>query len=147
MRQKVLLVPGMLSPRALLCPLKRALEADGHEVHLFSSWPTLTVFQYRDLLAQLRTEGPAVVIGHSLGGFITVLAAERRPDLFTAVIGLDPAINGRKVELECPYYEARGVVSRILHVDRADAFRASSWHGTVPLEPGVIKWVRGLLQR
>ena len=147
MKRKVLLVPGMLSPRALLCPLKRALEVDGHEVHLFSSWPTLTVFQYRDLLAQLRAEGPATVIGHSLGGFITVLAAERRPELFTAVIGLDPALNGRKVELEVPYYEARGVASRWLRVDRAGAFRAHTWHGTVPLEPGVIEWVRGLLQQ
>ena len=147
MGRKILLVPGMLSPRALLCPLKRALEADGHEVHLFNSWPTLTVFQYRDLLQQLREEGPAVVIGHSLGGIITVLAAERRPELFEAVIGLDPALNGRKVALEVPYYEARGVFSRLLHVDRAGAFRAHTWHGTVPLEPGVIEWVRGLLQQ
>ena len=147
MSQKVLLVPGMLSPRALLCPLKRALEADGHEVHLFKSWPTITVLQYRDLLRQLRDEGPAVVIGHSLGGFITVLAAERRPELFVAVIGLDPAINGRKVELGVPYFEARGVASRLLHVDRADAFRAWTWHGSVPLEPGVIRWVRELLRR
>lgn len=35
-------------------------------------------------------QGPVVGIGHSLGSFITYWAAQRRPDLFSRVIILDP---------------------------------------------------------
>lgn len=36
--------------------------------------------------------GPVIGVGHSIGGSATLMAAARRPDLFSALILLDPAI-------------------------------------------------------
>ncbi len=147
---RVMLVPGFLSPRALLSPLKARLEESGHNVSLFKGWPTLTVFQYRDLLAQLRDEGPAVVIGHSLGGMIAVLAAERRPDLLKAVIGLDPFIFD-PVDIECPYFEVRGLEYRLCHPREPDGPKALdrllTWapHALVPIDPEVMDYTAELI--
>jgi len=146
---RVMLVPGFLSPRALLSPLEARLEESGHNVSLFKGWPTLTVFQYRDLLAQLRDEGPAVVIGHSLGGMIAVLAAERRPDLLKAVIGLDPFIFD-PVDIECPYFEVRGLEYRLCHPREPDdpaPDRLLTWapHALVPIDPKVMDYTAGLI--
>lgn len=44
--------------------------------------------QAYDLLAVVG-ETPAVLVGHSVGGAIAVLAAERRPDLFPAVFAFE----------------------------------------------------------
>ncbi len=144
-----MLVPGFLSPKAPLSPLEARLEESGHNVSLFKGWPTLTVFQYRDLLAQLRDEGPAVVIGHSLGGMIAVLAAERRPDLLKAVIGLDPFIFDL-VDIECPYFEVRGPEYRLCHPHEPDDLapdRLLTWapHALVPIDPGVMDYTVGLI--
>ena len=147
---RVMLVPGFLSPRALLFPLKARLEEFGHDVSLFEGWPTLTVLQYRGLLAQLRNEGPAVVIGHSLGGMIAVLAAERRPDLFKAVIGLDPFIFN-PVDIECPYFEVRGLEYRLCHLHELNASEPIdgllTWapHALVPIDPVVMAYVADLI--
>ncbi len=47
-----------------------------------------------DLIAFLDAldEGPVVGIGHSLGGITSIRAAVRRPDLFRAIILLEPAL-------------------------------------------------------
>ncbi len=47
-----------------------------------------------DLTAFLeaRSSAPAVAVGHSLGGAVSVIAAARRPDLFSAVVCIDPVI-------------------------------------------------------
>ena len=39
-----------------------------------------------------RAEGPVVAVGHSLGGVLCALAAARDPDLFSALVLLDPVI-------------------------------------------------------
>jgi pimeloyl-ACP methyl ester carboxylesterase len=44
-----------------------------------------------DALAVLEQLGPAVVIGHSLGGAVAVTAAVRRPELVRALVLEDPA--------------------------------------------------------
>lgn len=55
-----------------------------------SNWPHL-----RDQLIhfiEAEAEGPAWLVGHSLGGFLSVLAAARRPDLAAGVVLLDSPI-------------------------------------------------------
>jgi pimeloyl-ACP methyl ester carboxylesterase len=43
-----------------------------------------------DLVASLE-EGPAVLVGHSLGGLIALTAYRRRPDLLAGLVLIDPA--------------------------------------------------------
>lgn len=47
-----------------------------------------------DLIAHLdaRGEGPVIGIGHSMGATITALAASQRPDLFSALVLIEPAM-------------------------------------------------------
>ena len=137
----VILVPGMLSPPQWLHPLRDDLKKAGHTVHMFDCWPTLTVTQYRDLLRQLRKYGTSVVIGHSLGGLLAVLAADRLPELFHGVIGLDSFIWGN-VDLEVPYYEVRGWLGSCAPVVGADELKRTILpHSIVPLVPCIRRWV------
>ena len=39
-----------------------------------------------------RAEGPVIAVGHSLGGVLCALAAARNPELFSALVLLDPVI-------------------------------------------------------
>ncbi len=39
-----------------------------------------------------RANGPVVAVGHSLGGMLVALAAARDPDLFSALVLLDPVV-------------------------------------------------------
>ncbi|WP_163544192.1 alpha/beta fold hydrolase [Occultella kanbiaonis] len=43
------------------------------------------------VLAALESDGPAVLVGHSLGGQVTALAHVARPDLVAAEVVIDPA--------------------------------------------------------
>lgn len=70
----------------------RAIEKFGHDPRypVTSNWPHL-----RDQLIhfiEAEAEGPAWLVGHSLGGFLSVLAAARRPDLAAGVVLLDSPI-------------------------------------------------------
>ena len=87
--------------------LFEAWRAAGYEVHALqkfghdprfpvsSNWPHL-----RDELIHFIDEqvgAPAVLVGHSLGGFVSVLAAARRPDLALGLVLLDsPILSGWK---------------------------------------------------
>jgi pimeloyl-ACP methyl ester carboxylesterase len=55
-------------------------------------WPNL-VDQLIDTIGE-RYRRPVIGVGHSLGGFLSALAAAARPDLFQAVILLDAPILG-----------------------------------------------------
>ncbi len=74
-----------------------AVEKFGHHAAypVTSNWPHL-----RDELihfAERVVDGPAFFVGHSLGGFLSVLAAAKRPDLARGVLLLDsPIISGWK---------------------------------------------------
>lgn len=76
-----------------------AIEKLGHgEAYpVTSNWPHL-----RDELihfAEREAAGPAFFIGHSLGGYLSVLAAAQRPDLARGVVLLDsPIISGWKAQ-------------------------------------------------
>ncbi len=72
-----------------------AVERFGHDPRwpVTSNWPHL-----RDqLIAFIESEAgqPALLVGHSLGGMLSVMAASRRPDLVCGVVLLDsPVIAG-----------------------------------------------------
>jgi len=71
-----------------------AVEKYGHDPKypVTDHWPRL-----RDQLvhfAQARTAEPAFLVGHSLGGFLSVLAAAKRPELARGVLMLDSPIIG-----------------------------------------------------
>jgi pimeloyl-ACP methyl ester carboxylesterase len=72
-----------------------AIEKYGHDPRfpVTSNWPHL-----RDQLIQFiehEVGGPACLVGHSMGGYLSLLAAARRPDLACGVVLLDsPLIAG-----------------------------------------------------
>jgi pimeloyl-ACP methyl ester carboxylesterase len=60
-------------------------------------WHTLV----DELIAQLETYGrPAILVGHSLGGAVSMLAAHRRPDLARCLVLLDsPVVAGWRAQV------------------------------------------------
>ena len=77
-----------------------AVERFGHDPRfpVSNNWPHL-----RDELIHFidhEVGGPTYLVGHSLGGFVSVLAASRRPDLAHGVVLLDsPIISGWKAKV------------------------------------------------
>lgn len=75
-----------------------AVECYGHDARypVSNNWPHL-VQQLADFAAeqQQRTGQPAYLVGHSLGGFLSVMAAARHPELARGVVLIDsPLIGG-----------------------------------------------------
>ena len=66
----------------------------GHDARfpVTQGWPHLVEELRADLRARHRP--PAIAVGHSLGGYLTLLAAVREPALFRAVILLDAPLFG-----------------------------------------------------
>ena len=56
---------------------------------------------------------PVLGIGHSLGGFLTAMAAARRPDLFRAIILLDAPILGRFQGSAMQFAKRIGLIDRM----------------------------------
>lgn len=54
----------------------------------FYNWRVLA----EDMITGLESLAPVIGIGHSLGGVSTLIAAIQRPDLFSAIILLDPVL-------------------------------------------------------
>jgi pimeloyl-ACP methyl ester carboxylesterase len=72
----------------------RFVEAIGHDPRrpVTDGWPHLVA----ELLERVERYGePVLGVGHSLGGYLTALAALKRPGLFRAIILLDSPILGR----------------------------------------------------
>jgi len=72
----------------------RTTDMLGHDARypVRDNWHTLI----DELIAQLETYGrPAILVGHSLGGAVSMLAAHRQPDLVRCVVMLDsPVVAG-----------------------------------------------------
>jgi len=103
--------------------LFEAWRAAGHEVHAIerlghdpkhpvtSNWPHLR----DELIAFVQAEvgGPAVLVGHSLGGILSVIVAAVRPDLVRGVVLLDaPVIAGWRAH-SLHVAKASGLIRRI----------------------------------
>jgi len=80
-------------------------------------WPHL-VAQLIDYLAA-HARAPVIGVGHSLGGYLTFMAAVQRPELFKCIILLDAPIIG--------YFKgtALGMLKRLDLVDRVTPARAA----------------------
>jgi pimeloyl-ACP methyl ester carboxylesterase len=89
----------------------RAVNAFGHDPRhpVTDGWPHLV----DELIEHAERDGePVVGVGHSLGGYLTTLAALKRPALFRAIILLDSPILPRWKGA------AFGLVKRVGLVDR-----------------------------
>ncbi|AVS96429.1 alpha/beta fold hydrolase [Paracidovorax avenae] len=76
----------------------QAVDRFGHDPHypVTSNWPAL-VQQLADFARGQadRAGGPVFLVGHSLGGFLSVMAAARHPELARGVVMVDsPLIGG-----------------------------------------------------
>jgi pimeloyl-ACP methyl ester carboxylesterase len=60
-----------------------------------------------------RWDQPVVGVGHSLGGYLTALAAVRRPELFRAVILLDAPILGSFTGSAVQFIKHIGLIDRV----------------------------------
>jgi pimeloyl-ACP methyl ester carboxylesterase len=74
-----------------------AIEKYGHDARfpVTSNWPHLRA-QLIDFIER-EAQGPVYLVGHSLGGYLSLMAASRRPDLASGVVMLDsPLLSGWK---------------------------------------------------
>ena len=83
MAEKILLLHGIWNAKAWLNPLAARLRAAGFDAQVFGypsvmGGPEVAV---PSLIAHLRNSGPVAVVGHSLGGLITLEALRQAPDL------------------------------------------------------------------
>jgi pimeloyl-ACP methyl ester carboxylesterase len=73
------------------------------------------VYLVDELIAAIesRWSEPVIGIGHSLGGYVTALAAARRPELFRAVILLDAPILGAFTGSAVQFLKHIGLIDRV----------------------------------
>lgn len=103
--------------RVLLEALADRFEVDyvpqfGHDpAHpVTDGWPHLV----DELIAAVaRRRAPVVAVGHSLGGYLSFLAAVARPDLFRALIILDAPIMSRFQGSALAFVKRVGLIDRV----------------------------------
>ena len=128
-----------------------SIEKFGHDPRfpVTSNWPHL-----RDQLIHFidhEVGAPAYLVGHSLGGYLSLMAASRRPDLARGVVLLDsPVLSGWKARA-VQFAKATGVGARFSpgqvsrrrrqHWDNAEAA-----HAHFAAKPAFARWARGVLR-
>ncbi len=90
-----------------------AVEKFGHDTRypVTSNWPHL-----RDqLIEAIERQGsaPVFLVGHSMGGYLSVLAASRRPELVRGVVLLDSPLLGPVASQVMRLGKATGAVKRL----------------------------------
>ena len=128
-----------------------AIEKYGHDARfpVTSNWPHL-----RDQLIHFIDHDvgePAWLVGHSLGGYLSLMAASRRPDLARGLVLLDsPVLSGwkaRAVQLA----KASGIGER-LSPGRVSRRRRQDWDSAdaafqhFAAKPAFARWAPGVLR-
>ena len=128
-----------------------AIDKVGHDPRfaVTSNWPHL-----RDELIHFidrEVGGPAFLVGHSLGGYLSLMAASRRPDLASGVVLLDsPILSGWKARV-VRLAKATGVGERFspAHVSKR---RRQQWDNAeaafdhFAAKPAFARWASGVLR-
>jgi pimeloyl-ACP methyl ester carboxylesterase len=122
----------------------------GHDARfpVTNNWPHL-----REQLVQFierEAGGPVYLVGHSLGGYLSLMAAARRPDLATGVVLLDsPLVSGWKARA-LQFAKATGLGERFSpgHVSKR---RRQHWPSVdaayqhFAAKPVFARWASGVL--
>ena len=145
----VILISGLFAPVGYLDPLRDRLEDAGHtcygpgfEVNTMLSGELQTLVEQLD-----NIPGQVVLVGHSAGGSLAVMAAQAKHSAIAGVIGLGSAVVGL-VRLEVPHYEGRSLLGGLLvplaGPDEVKVFPVG--HSALPLTPCVQDWVLDKLE-
>ena len=122
----------------------------GHDARfpVTDNWPRL-----RDELldfAEREAGGPAFLVGHSLGGYLSAMAASRRPDLAAGVVLLDAPIVGALLAQGVRLFKATGWGKRF-SPGQVSRRRREHWpdadaaHAHFAAKPAFARWAPGVL--
>ena len=102
------------------------VDAIGHDpaYPVTDGWPHL-VRQLIDCVSA-RYPGPVIGVGHSLGGFLSFLAAIQRPELFSAIVVMDAPVVGYFKSKALEISKRIGMVDRVTP-GRGTRKRRSEW--------------------
>jgi len=144
---QVILIPGLFGHIATFASLRRRLERAGHTVHEPGfKVTTLMRDELGCLLRVLDEVGPCVLVGHSAGGLLAVLAAQARHPNIVSVIGLGTPMLG-KVKLPVPWYEARSLQGLFLPLSGPnETKRFPITHALLPMLPCLQDWIASKLR-
>jgi pimeloyl-ACP methyl ester carboxylesterase len=128
-----------------------AIEKYGHDPRfpVTSNWPHLRA-QLIDFIEH-EVGGPAYLVGHSLGGYLSLMAASRRPDLASGLVMLDsPVLSGWKARA-VQVAKAAGIGERFSpgHVSKR---RRQQWDSAdaafahFASKPAFARWAPGMLR-
>jgi len=128
-----------------------AIEKYGHDPRfpVTSNWPHLRA-QLIDFIDH-EVGGPAYLVGHSLGGFLSLMAASKRPDLASGLVMLDsPVLSGWKARA-VQVAKAAGIGERFSpgHVSKR---RRQQWDSAdaafahFAAKPAFARWAPGMLR-
>ncbi len=122
-----------------------AIDKYGHDPRypVTPNWPHLGA-QLIDFIEQ-RALGPAYLVGHSLGGYLSLMAASRRPDLALGLVMLDsPVVAGWKARA-LQFVKATGIGARF-SPGRVSSRRRHLWagaeeaHAHFAAKPAFSRW-------
>jgi pimeloyl-ACP methyl ester carboxylesterase len=132
-----------------------AIDKYGHDPKypVASNWvhqrDELIHFIERD--AEQRGHEPVCLVGHSLGGFLSLMAASRRPDLARAVVMLDSPVLGPVLSRTVQFFKATGWGERF-SPGRISKRRRQQWPSAdaalahFASKPAFARWEPGVLQ-